>query len=141
MEYRRPKKGDIYKHFKGNVYEVLTIARHSETLEEMVVYQEVEGEACYARPLEMFVGMVDENTYRFELQDEKNMFSIMDFLDLSTSTEKILYLELKKEALTEELLSIVAQSLDFVENEGEFEERYRSVLHYLKTLERYEIRR
>ena len=86
MGYRKPKKGDIYKHFKGNIYEIVTIAKHSETMEEMVVYQEVDGEKVYARPLDMFIGKVDENTYRFELQKDSSSFSIMDFLFSIAST-------------------------------------------------------
>ena len=35
MEIRMPKAGDIYRHFKGNLYEVIIIARDSETLEEI----------------------------------------------------------------------------------------------------------
>ena len=148
MEFRIPKKGEIYKHFKGNLYEVLAIAKHTETMEDMVVYSEVDGEKTYARPLEMFVSKVDKEKYpdvlqiyRFELQDEKSKLSIMDFLDLSTSTEKIQYLETMKDSITEEFVGIAAQSLDFVENDGSLEDRYRALLQYLRTVERYEKRR
>ena len=148
MEYRTPKKGEIYRHFKGNLYEVLAIATHTETEELMVVYQEVNGEKTYARPLEMFVSQVDKEkypevlqTFRFELQDEKSNLSIMDFLDLSNATEKIQYLEIMKDSITEEFIGIVAQSMDFVENDGSLEERYRALLQYLRTVEKYEKRR
>ena len=44
-----------YKHFKGNIYRVLHIAKHSETLEDMVVYQAMYGErGIWVRPLAMF---------------------------------------------------------------------------------------
>ena len=148
MELRAPKKGEIYKHFKGNLYEVLAIAKHTETMEDMVVYMEVDGEKTYARPLEMFVSKVDKEkypevlqTYHFELQDQKSKLSIMDFLDLSTATEKIQYLETMKDSMTEEFIGIVAQSMDFVENDGTLDERYRALIQYLRTVERYEKRR
>ena len=55
-----------YKHYKGNLYQVLGIARHSETLEELVVYQalyksEYGENALWVRPVEMFKGKVKVN--------------------------------------------------------------------------------
>ena len=48
------KKG-IYRHFKGNEYEVIGIARHSETLEEMVIYKALYGDGdIWVRPVSMW---------------------------------------------------------------------------------------
>ena len=59
-----------YRHFKGNEYEVLYIARHSETLEDMVVYKALYGEGgIWVRPAKMWNEMVlrDGKTFkRFE---------------------------------------------------------------------------
>ena len=51
-----------YKHYKGKEYEVIGIARHSETLEELVVYKalyQTEGENLWVRPLKMFLEEVE----------------------------------------------------------------------------------
>ena len=56
-----------YRHFKGNEYEVLYTARHSETLEEMVVYRALYGErGIWVRPASMWNEIVerDGKTYR-----------------------------------------------------------------------------
>lgn len=48
-------EGDIYEHYKGKRYKILSVARHSETLEELVVYQALYGEGdVWVRPLGMF---------------------------------------------------------------------------------------
>lgn len=61
----------IYKHFKGHVYEVIGTAKHSETLEPMVVYVNVEDpDSLWVRPEAMFLETVTRNgeTFpRFEL--------------------------------------------------------------------------
>ena len=50
----------IYKHYKGNLYQVVEVATHSETLEELVVYRPMYGEqALWVRPLAMFTEEVD----------------------------------------------------------------------------------
>ena len=52
----------IYKHYKGNRYEVIGVALHSETLEPFVVYRALYGEcALWVRPLAMFLEEVDVN--------------------------------------------------------------------------------
>ncbi len=56
-----------YRHFKGNEYEVLYLARHSETLEEMVVYRALYGErGIWVRPAKMWNETVerDGKTYQ-----------------------------------------------------------------------------
>ena len=59
---RTLKIGKKYRHFKGNEYFVMHIAKHSETLEELVVYQALYGEmGVWVRPLEMFLEQVEVN--------------------------------------------------------------------------------
>ncbi|HET7535248.1 MAG TPA: DUF1653 domain-containing protein [Candidatus Didemnitutus sp.] len=59
-----PQPG-LYRHFRGNKYRVLGIARHSENLEPMVVYQALYGESgLWVRPAAMFVETVEEGGRR-----------------------------------------------------------------------------
>ena len=56
-----------YKHFKGNVYEVIAIAKHSETLEEMVVYRSLaDANSVWVRPLKMWNEKVEREGCIYE---------------------------------------------------------------------------
>jgi hypothetical protein len=63
--------GKIYKHFKGNLYKVIGFAKHSETLEDMVIYQPLKTGDNWVRPLSMWNEIVDDKgTLRFTLIDQ-----------------------------------------------------------------------
>ena len=58
--------GKTYKHYKGNIYKVIALAKHSETLEDMVVYQSVKTNEIWVRPKRMWSEIVDDKgTLRF----------------------------------------------------------------------------
>ena len=71
------KEGQIYKHFKGNKYKIITIACDSETSKEVVVYKSLVDDKVWVRDYEMFISKVDKEKYpecrqeyRFELVND-----------------------------------------------------------------------
>ena len=55
MDY--PEIGKIYKHYKGGDYKVLTLAKHTETDEILVIYKSIQFGSIYARPLHVKIMM------------------------------------------------------------------------------------
>lgn len=62
----RPVVGASYRHFKGGEYRILAIAKHSDTEEELVVYQSLLDEnAIWARPLSAFLEHVERPDHHY----------------------------------------------------------------------------
>ena len=71
------KVGGIYRHFKGHMIEIQMIAKHSENLENMVIYKHLGSGEYWARPEKMFLSEIPERPdnitgqkHRFELTEE-----------------------------------------------------------------------
>lgn len=202
MEEKRPQPGERYRHFKNKLYQVITIATHSETKEELVIYQALYGDfAIYARPLAMFMSEVDhekypdiQQKYRFEkvernsnlekelnqnnlnlnlsknsktenpameteieieISNEQDSISVetkeeilpdktkilLEFLDCESYEEKLEYLRNTRKYIDDKMLNNISFALDIVIEEGELEDRIRSLENCLKTLRKFECNR
>ncbi|MCR5688154.1 MAG: DUF1653 domain-containing protein [Lachnospiraceae bacterium] len=156
-----PRPGQVYRHFKGNIYRIITVAVHSETGEQLVIYKRDDAEEkSYARPLDMFMSEVDRkkypdvrDRYRFTLCTDDDLSDLaaggadastegLDplleaFLDARTVSDKIDRLYDMKKTATDEILGYVAASLD-IDVKGDTQEKFSEILRALKAREKYE---
>ncbi len=158
-----PRPGQVYRHFKGNIYRIITLAEHSETGERLVIYKrDDEDEKSYARPLDMFMSEVDKrkypdvrDKYRFTLctddalsdlgidaeAQEGGLDPLLEaFLDADNASDKLeRFYDMRKTA-DATILGYVAASLD-IEVTGDTDEMYSEILNVLKAKEKYESNR
>lgn len=142
--------GQIYQHFKGDLYKVLNIALHTETGEKMVIYQALYDESkVYARPYDMFISKVDRDKYpdveaefRFTKVDENNVKlvhpMVMKFLDAYELVDKLNILADMRTIVNNEMVNTMAYSMDIELNDGDVEERYLELYNALSLREKLE---
>lgn len=162
MMDRTPKPGELYRHFKNKLYQIVTVATHSETGEKLVIYQALYDDfGIYARPLDMFVSEVDhekypdvKQKYRFEKitlkdkpEDEPAPDAdegqapdprLMEFLDADTFEEKYNILISMRDIITDRLIDDIAVVMDVVVPEGPLQKRYDDLKNTIKTRQYYE---
>ncbi len=118
-----PKPQEMYRHFKGNIYQIRCLAKHSETREMMVVYQAMyDTFQIYVRPLAMFMEEVDSTKYpnvtqkyRFELLQDMELESSPQEADREEISEQISSLQEEQAAGLEEQLNIDPLVMEFLE--------------------------
>ena len=172
-----PQAGQIYRHFKGDLYQVVAIAEHTENGEALVIYQALYGTyKVYARPLEMFMSKVDREKYpdvaqeyRFALLPmEVNMVQIAntgqsesgtpdgdtdsdvgqqldddiwEFLDAESYEQRLRIFTGMQHRLNDDMINIMAVSMDTEVPEGELSERITSLKSFLMTQVKFECSR
>lgn len=160
---REIRQGQIYRHFKDRLYQIVAVAEHSETGKKMVVYQALYGDyRTYVRPYAMFLSEVDHDKYpevsqkyRFELvqfgssseteteepeEAEVNPI-LLEFLEAETLEEKLDILTFHKNHMDEELLNSIAISLDLVVEKESVKEKYSEIMSCLSMMKKFECNR
>ena len=157
---RRPVAGETYRHFKGKMYRIVAVAEHSETGEELVVYEALYGDhKIYARPLSMFTSEVDREKYpdvtqvwRFErtsgdvmnktVEEEAKDLNldpkVVAFLDTDESDERLRILESLHNRITDDMIDIMAMAIDTKIDDGDIEERYAALRESVALRARFE---
>ena len=163
-----PVEGELYRHFKGGLYRIVTIAQHTETQEGLVIYRSEEDPSkVWARPVTLFCSPVDRVKYpdaaqemRFEKvtgagkaaactspapaaakasADSDGLDPEVEaFLDAKSSIDRIHILSSLNHRLTDEMLITMATACDVELPEGDIRTKYQSLRESLVILGKYE---
>ncbi len=164
---RRPIAGEKYRHFKNKEYEIIAIARHSETGEELVIYQALyDDKMICARPLDMFVSEVDHEKYpevtqkyRFEkigeagkqpervnnhnvvekrLEEMSAEEKMMLFFDSEDLEARYKILLSMREEVNDTIIDNMAVVMDVVIPDGDITKRFDDLRYAISTKQKYE---
>lgn len=165
-----PVPGEFY-HCKEKLYQILTIAVHTETEEQLVIYQALYGNfRVFAKPLSIFGDVTADGLPQFTKVDMGGQNSIMEiadndhsalasgiekppvkqkellglmetFYDTDSYEEKLDILMSMQDDLNHVMLANIAVSLDIAVPDGSLEEQFQSIVSCLKTMKRYQTSR
>ena len=131
-----PRENEIYKHFKGSLYQIVTIAVHTETSDKLVIYKSVEKpERVFARPVDMFMSEVDH--LRYPLVRAKYRFTLM--VEAEETAEETVDIEPETEVEAKE-----ADNVESGDNELSINPIVEAILdekEYTKKIENFELLR
>ena len=145
-----PAEGELYRHFKGGLYRIVTIAQHTDDLEGLVIYRsEDDPSKVWARPVVNFMSPVDKVKYpdavqemRFEKVEEgtAKAASAAGYRSSKpkSSAERLHILASLNHRLTDEMLITMATAVDVELPEGDVRTKYLSLRESLLILGKYE---
>lgn len=134
MPQGRPMPGELYRHFKDKMYQIIAVATHSETREPYVVYQALYGDfRTYVRPYDMFISPVDTDKYpqvtqkyRFAYVGTHAMTEERSSLAQTHQEDGVALMSARTEASSEDMSGINQHFLAFLDADS-YAEKYEIV--------------
>ena len=140
-----PVAGQIYKHFKGNLYKVLAVAVHTESEENTLagsIPSSEQEEETEPSKIEVTEEQSDDDSAVYKDNGELVIDPYVEgVLDEKEFSKKIEFFEMLRGKCTEDMLTTIAISLDIQLQEGSIEDKYSQILRTLKMHEKYETSR
>lgn len=168
MTVENPIPGQIYRNSKHQIYQIITVAQHTQTGEKLVVYQAMYPDfQIYARPLALFDSEFEktsdfvecpkkqkENTVQEHSKLSQNAQLcleeptsgtvnpvLLEFLEASTIHEKLNVICDNKKIIDKKCISDLAVALDITIEDNDLDTQYEELVSCLNTMKRFEVGR